>query len=85
MSRIIYRIVQHDGAWAYEANGTFSERFPSREAARAAAQLAAREQGRRGDTTPISYEDENGVWHDEMSPGSDRPQAWVEEEDTYHR
>ena len=30
MSKITYKIVKHDGGWAYEANGTFSEPFPTR-------------------------------------------------------
>jgi len=27
MSKITYRVVKHDGGWAYEANGTYSEQF----------------------------------------------------------
>ncbi len=26
MSTITYKVVKHDGGWAYEANGTYSER-----------------------------------------------------------
>jgi pyruvoyl-dependent arginine decarboxylase (PvlArgDC) len=77
MSKITYRVVKHDGGWAYEANGTFSERFATREAARQAARRAAREQSEPGDTTPISYEDEKGRWHDEIADGHDRPKATV--------
>jgi hypothetical protein len=40
----IYRIVQHEGAWAYEANGAYSERFPTRDLARKAAGRVARSQ-----------------------------------------
>ncbi len=78
MSSITYKVVKHDGGWAYEANGTFSERFPTREAAREAAKLAAREQAAPGDTTLISYEDEKGEWHKEVDSGTDRPKTSVE-------
>ncbi|MEO7206655.1 MAG: DUF2188 domain-containing protein [Steroidobacteraceae bacterium] len=78
MSKIIYKVVKHDGAWAYEMNGTYSEKFPTREAARKAAKLAASEQATLGDTTPISYEDNKGHWHNEIADGHDRPKATVE-------
>ena len=41
MNKITYRVVKHDGGWAYEANGRYSEQFRTREAARKAARLAA--------------------------------------------
>ena len=37
MARIHYRIVTHDGGWAYKLNDVFSEPFPSKSAALAAA------------------------------------------------
>ncbi len=55
MSKIIYKVVKHDGAWAYEMNGTYSAKFPTREAARKAAKLAASEQATPGDTTPATF------------------------------
>jgi Uncharacterized protein conserved in bacteria (DUF2188) len=61
MSKVTYKVLKHDGGWAYEASGTCSESFPSREAARKAAKLAASEQATPGQTTQISYEDEKGV------------------------
>ena len=73
MTRIVYEIVEHDGGWAYRVDGVFSETFPSHDLARQAADRAANEQIVRGDTTDISYQDEGGRWHDEASPGSDRP------------
>jgi hypothetical protein len=79
MSKIVYRIVRHDGGWAYEANGTFSEAFHTREQAHAAAVLAAREQSVPGETASIEYEDENGRWHRELDPGDDRPEAMVKD------
>jgi len=54
MSKITYRVVKHDGGWAYEANGTYSEPFPTRELARKAAKLAASEQTAPGETARIS-------------------------------
>ncbi len=77
MSKITYRIVQHDGGWAYKVDETFSEAFPSHDAARKAAELAAKEQVERGATVGISYEDKQGHWHKELSPGDDRPQTEV--------
>ena len=78
MSKITYKVVKHDGGWAYEANGTFSEPFRTREAARAAAKLAASEQAAPGETTEISYEDDKGHWHHEVDGGTDRPKTVVE-------
>jgi Uncharacterized protein conserved in bacteria (DUF2188) len=78
MPRIIYEIVEHDGGWAYRVDGVFSETFPSHDAARRAAEHAAREQTVPGETTPISWEDGQGRWHDEVAPGGDRPAIDVE-------
>jgi hypothetical protein len=78
MSQIVYKVVKHDGGWAYEANGTYSEPFPTHEAARKAAKLAAREQAAPGETTHITYEDEKGRWHTETDSGTDRPSTKVE-------
>jgi hypothetical protein len=44
MSHVTYKIVQHDGGWAYTVNGVFSEAFASHAAALAAARRAAAEQ-----------------------------------------
>jgi hypothetical protein len=78
MTKITYEIVQHDGGWAYRANGTYSEAFPSHDAARKAAELAAQEQLAPGESTPISYEDEKGHWHNEVAKGDDRPDTEVD-------
>jgi hypothetical protein len=77
MSKIIYEIVEHDGGWAYRADGVYSETFPSHDAARSAAERAAREQAVPGRTEGISFEDEQGRWHDEVSSGQDRPSTEV--------
>jgi hypothetical protein len=78
MSSVIYKVVKHDGGWAYEANGTYSEPFRTREAARRAAKLAASEQAAPGESAQISYEDEKGRWHTEVDSGTDRPKTIVE-------
>jgi hypothetical protein len=77
MVRVTYEIVEHDGGWAYRADGVFSEPFPSPDEARRAAQRAAKEQTAPGDPTGISYEDDKGKWHDEVSLGGDRPDTSV--------
>ena len=78
MSHITYKIVQHEDGWAYRADGTYSETFRSHDAALAAARRAAGEQRISGDTTGITWEDERGVWREELSEGADRPQTEVE-------
>jgi hypothetical protein len=78
MSKITYEVVEHDGGWAYRVDGAFSEAFPSHDAARRAAERAAKEQLAPGEATGISYEDRDGRWHDEVSAGNDRPQTDVE-------
>jgi hypothetical protein len=78
MSKVTYRVVKHDGGWAYEVNGTYSERFSTHDAARKAAKLAASEQAEPGESIAISYEDESGHWHSEVARGDDRPKTSVE-------
>ena len=77
MPKITYEIVQHDGGWAYRVDETFSETFPTHDAARKAAELAAREQVVPGIATSISYEDKTGRWHNESSAGADRPDVKI--------
>ena len=78
MTSIRYEIVEHDGGWAYKAEGAFSETFQSHEEARRAGERAAMAQGAPGEATDISYEDKDGRWHDEVSSGDDRPDTSVE-------
>ena len=78
MNTITYKVVRHDGVWAYEVNGTYSEPFPTRDVARKAARLAASEQAAPGKTTKISYEDAKGRWHNEVDSGTDRPKTTVD-------
>lgn len=79
MTHVTYKIVRHDEGWAYKAGGVFSERFNTHEEALEAAKHAAREQRTPGDTHAIEFEDENGKWHTETSPGADRPETDVED------
>ena len=77
MTTVTYEIVQHDGGWAYKADGVFSETFPSHDTARHAADRAARLQTVAGEEAEISYEDKTGHWHEEHTAGDDRPQTDV--------
>lgn len=77
MTDAVYRIVEHDGGWAYKLGDVFSETFPNRRAAESAATRVARQQQLAGEGEAISWEDEAGAWHDETVEGTDRPQAYV--------
>jgi hypothetical protein len=79
MAKIHYRIVQHDGGWAYKLDDVFSEPFASKAAALAAARRVAQEQHIPGNTTHIEFQDAAGNWHSELSEGDDRPEADVVE------
>ena len=77
MPRLHYKVVAHDGGWAYCLDGVFSEPFATMAAALAAARRVAAEQHVPGDTGWIEYQDQTGAWHTELSRGSDRPDADV--------
>jgi hypothetical protein len=77
MPRIHYKVVPHDGGWAYRLDDVFSEPFPTKAAALAMARKVAAEQHVPGDTTRIEYQDADGLWHTELSAGDDRPDADV--------
>jgi uncharacterized protein CbrC (UPF0167 family) len=79
MTRVVYRIVEHDGGWAYKFDGVFSETFPSHKAAVTAAKRAAVEQRTPGETAEIQYEEQNGQWRSEHVDGHDRPSTDVVE------
>ena len=79
MSHVTYKIVEHDGGWAYTVDGVFSEPYPTHEGALAAAQEAAAEQRIPGRTESIEWEDANGKWHTETASGSDRPETDVKD------
>jgi hypothetical protein len=79
LAKMTYEVVEHDGGWAYRANGVFSETFPTHALAHEAAARAAQEQLLAGETTNISYEDSQGHWHDEVAAGDDRPETSVKD------
>ena len=79
MTSLTYHLVEHDGGWAYKVEGSFSETFPTREAAHRAAARAAAEQRQPGETVGIVYEDSSGRWHQDLSAGADRPETSVED------
>jgi hypothetical protein len=79
MTKAHYEIVEHDGGWAYRLQGTFSETFPTRAEAVAAADRAAGEQRVPGEPEEIEFEDVDGKWHVEHSAGNDRPGTDVSE------
>lgn len=79
MALVRYQIVEHDGGWAYKVGETFSETFPTHDAALSAARRAAGEQRVGGSDEGIVYEDRTGNWHEEVSEGGDRPDTEVED------
>ena len=79
MAKLTYKIVEHDGGWAYKVDGVFSEPFPTHAEALAAARAAAEEQRVPGFTEVIEYEDEKGRWHVETARGNDRPDTDVKD------
>lgn len=79
MTELVYQVVEHDGGWAYKVDGSFSETFPTHEAAHRAASRAAAEQRQPGETTGITYEDASGRWRSEVDAGDDRPQTRVDD------
>ena len=80
MTELVYKIVKHENGWAYKVRGTFSETFPTHEAALAAARIAAGEQKVPGETVGIQYETAEGDWREDVDSGSDRPEAEVKDE-----
>ena len=78
MAKAHYEIVEHDGGWAYRLRGTFSETFPTKDDAEAAALRAAAEQRVPGEPEEIEFEDGKGRWHVEHSAGNNRPDTDVD-------
>lgn len=72
-----YKIVEHDGGWAYKLGDVFSETFPTHDAASAAARQAAARQQIGGDDSEINYQDRSGQWRDEHVDGGERPDTEV--------
>ena len=79
MAHVTYVVFQHDGGWAYRVAETISETYPTRERAHKAAEAAAFEQRAPGETTEIQFETRDGLWNEEHSLGSDRPQTDIKD------
>jgi hypothetical protein len=79
MSKVTYEIIRHENGWAYKARGTISETFPTHDAALEAARTAAAEQRVPGETVGIQYETADGIWHEEVDSGRDRPATNVKD------
>lgn len=79
MSKITYRIVEHDGGWAYGLDGSLSETFPDHDSARFAAAREAKAQGIPDETAFIEYETPDGRWITERADGHDRPEVEIED------
>ncbi|GEP00483.1 DUF2188 domain-containing protein [Methylobacterium haplocladii] len=78
MSTITYRVIEHDGGYAYKAGDTFSETFASHDEALRAARIAAQEQQIPGSPETIEYQDSLGRRHVETADGADRPGTAVD-------
>jgi hypothetical protein len=78
MSTVHYKIVPHDGGFAYKLGDVFSEPFPSHREAVRAAHRVAREQHTPGETRYIEFQDSDGKWHTERAEGADRPEVDVQ-------
>lgn len=79
MAKVTYRIVEHDGGWAYQSGGVYSETFANHDAALKAARRVAAEQRTPGASAEIQYENADGTWRTEHVEGSDRPSVDVVE------
>lgn len=79
MTHVTYKVVQHDGGWAYKVGDVFSETFATHQEAHEAAAQAAARQEVGGNSAEIEYEDSSGKWHDEYADGGDRPETSVED------
>ena len=79
MSAAHYKVVEHDGGWAYVSQGVYSETFPTHDAAKRAALRAAGEQRLSGPDATIEYQDASGQWRTERALGDDRPLTDVED------
>ena len=77
MTNIVYEIVEHDGGWAYKLGDVFSETYPSKELATAAANDVAERQQVAGEPEVVQYQDAEGSWREESVSGDDRPRADV--------
>ncbi len=79
MAKVVYKIVEHDGGWAYQVDHVYSETYRSHDLARRAAERAAGEQRLSGEEAAISFQDAAGTWHEELAGGEDRPNTAVQD------
>ena len=77
MTNIVYEIVEHDGGWAYKLGDVFSETYPSKELATAAANDVAERQQVAGEPEVVQYQNAEGSWREESVSGEDRPEVDV--------
>jgi hypothetical protein len=80
MVDVKYQVIEHDGGYAYKVGDVFSETFPTHGQALDAAIQAADRQQRTGQTAAIQYQDEQGLWHEELAKGNDRPETEIEDD-----
>jgi hypothetical protein len=57
-----YKIVEHDGGWAYKLGDVFFETFASHDDARAAAEQVAERKQVGGEPVDFAYQDASGEW-----------------------
>ena len=76
---ITYHVMPHEDGWAYRLDDVFSETFANHATALAAARLAAERHEQSDEDRFISYQSEDGRWHQEVAAGRDRPEADVED------
>jgi hypothetical protein len=80
MAGLVYRIVEHDGGWAYKLGDVYSETHATHDEAFAAARAAAQRQEQPGRTGDIMFQDPGGNWHVEHADGTRHPHAEVEDD-----
>ena len=57
-----YKVVKHEGGWAYRLHATYSRLFPTQSDATAAAMTEAREMHEPGDDTQVHVRDGPCAW-----------------------
>ncbi len=78
MAKITYHIVEHDGGWAYQVNGVFSETFPSHDLAQGGGAARGSGAARAGRNPSHLVGRRRRQWHEELARGDDRPETDVE-------
>lgn len=80
MAHVTYRIVEHNGGFAYKVDDVFSETFATHEAALEAARDAAERQQAGVRAHTIEYQDKDGQWHNEVAREGEGIATDVEDE-----